>query len=114
MTSVDVIQMPDGRAIIQMFGVRSIPSTVNFGKYYDADCEITLEKSPQVEPCVLHRPASRRSATGMSTENWLVLVLKTDFSVDQLQQASIRIVRFGAELSHSRFRDLCSTTKPSQ
>lgn len=103
MTSVDVIQMSDGRAIIHMFGIKSIPSTVNFGKYYDADCEITLAKSPQVEPCLLHRPASRQSATGGSTEDWLVLLLETNFSVDQLRQASVRIVRFGAECVTHQF-----------
>lgn len=98
MAIVDVIQTPGGRALIQIFGDAPIPSTVNFGGYYDGDCEITLGQSVWLEPCIVHRPASRESATGRPTQDWLVVLITKDLSADQLRHASIKIVRFGAEI----------------
>jgi len=100
MTTIDVIPRGDRRFLIQLFRVVSIPDHIGFGRYYDGTCEIALaDGSSTLHGCIVHRPSNRRNVIGVRTTDWLVLLVGADFTQAQLSSASIRVIRYDAELS---------------
>jgi len=100
MTTIDVIPLGDRRLLIQLFRVVTIPDHIGFGRYYDGTCEIALaDGSTILHECVVHRPRNRRNVIGVRTTDWLALLIKADFTQVQLSGASIKVIRYGAELS---------------
>ena len=106
MTTIDVIPFGDRRFLIQLFRVTTIPDHIGFGRYYHGTCEVALaDGSTILHECIVHRPSNRRNVIGVRTTDWLVLLVKADFTQAQLSSASISVVRYGAELSEQEQRD---------
>lgn len=100
MTTIDVFPLGDRRLLIQLFRVATIPDHIGFGRYYDGTCEIALADGSTIpHECIVHRPSNRRNVTGVRTTDWLVLLVKADFTQAQLSSAAIKVIRYGAELS---------------
>ncbi len=100
MSTIDVIPLRDGRLVIQLFRVATIPDHIGFGRSYDGTCEIALaDGSTILQECIVHRPSNRRNVTGVRTTDWLLLGARADFTQAQLSGAAVRVVRYGAELN---------------
>lgn len=99
MTTMDVMPFGDGQFLVQLFRLPAIPDEVEFGRYYEATCDIALKDDNTIRlECVVHRPTNRRNVAGVRQIDWLWLLLKTNLTSKQLSDASIKVAQYGLEL----------------
>ena len=94
----DVMPFGDRRFLLQF--LEDIPDQIEFGRYYQATCQITLpDGAVAQQDCIVHWPTSRRNVVGQSLSNWLLIPIVTDLAGDQLFKSEISIIGYGAEIS---------------
>ena len=101
--TVDVIPFGHRQFLVQLFKVANIPDHIEFGRYYEAICEIVWADGKAIqEECVAHRPSDRRNVVGRRTPDWLVLLVKTDLTLSQFSGTEIRVIQYQSEVSEQQ------------
>lgn len=96
---MDVMPFGDGQVLIQLFRVSAIPNGIEFGRYYEATCDITFKDgNADRRKCIAYRPTNRRNVAGVRQVDWIWLVLKTDLNSKQLSDATVEVAEYGREL----------------
>ncbi|WP_062222266.1 hypothetical protein [Aureimonas sp. D3] len=101
--TIDVIPFGHRKFLVQLFKVANIPDRIQFGRYYEAVCEIvSADGRTTLEECVAHRPSDRLNVVGGRTTDWLVLLVKTDLALSQFSGIDIRVVQYRSEVSEQQ------------